>query len=66
MFVTIWMCTQEWSLICEADDGVHVRHVPPRLDLRVGVDALDARGGASGSRATGTRSCIGRDRLGRA
>ena len=41
MLVTIWMCTQEWSLMLEAEHRVHVRHVPPRLELVVGVDPLD-------------------------
>jgi hypothetical protein len=51
MFVTIWMCTQEWSLISSARDRVDVGDVPPRLQLRVGVDALRSCG-ACGSRAT--------------
>ena len=41
MFVTIWMCTQEWSLISMPHDGVHVRDVPPALQLVVAVDAAD-------------------------
>ena len=51
MFVTIWMCTQEWSLISSRTHGVHVRDVPPGLDLRVGVDVLEQRAAACGSRA---------------
>ena len=43
MFVTIWTCTQEWSLIAIRDDRVDVRDVPPALELIVGVDALDQR-----------------------
>ena len=41
MLATIWMCTQEWSLICEPDDGVDVRDVPPALELTVRVRPLE-------------------------
>ena len=41
MLATIWMCTHEWSLICEPDDRVDVRDVPPALELGVGVGALE-------------------------
>ena len=41
MLATIWMCTQEWSLISQADDRVDVRDVPPALELAVGVRALE-------------------------
>ena len=41
MFVTIWIWTQEWSLICEPRHGVDVRDVPPAFQLVVAVDAPD-------------------------
>ena len=41
MFATIWMCTHEWSLMLHPGDGVHVCHVPPALELRIIVHALE-------------------------
>ena len=65
MFVTIWMCTQEWSLIWRRSDRVDVRDVPPGLDLRVGVDALEHAPELPVS-AGGHAQLHRRDRLGRA
>ena len=39
MLVTIWMWTHEWS-VRPRRCGVDAGHVPPRLDLQVGVDRL--------------------------
>ena len=41
MFVTIWMCTQEWSLISIRVTALTLATCHQRLQLRVGVDALD-------------------------
>ena len=43
MFVTIWTCTQEWSLIAIRETALTFDDVPPALELVVGVDALDQR-----------------------
>ena len=41
MLATIWMWTQEWSLISQPDDRVDVGDVPPALELPVGVRPLE-------------------------
>ena len=41
MFETIWTCTQEWSLIWSRTTAFTFDDVPPRLDLRIGVDLLE-------------------------
>ena len=64
MFVMIWMWTQEWSLISRRSDRVHVRDVPPRLDLWSASTLSSSRRSFRLPRA-GTRRCIARDRLGR-
>ena len=51
MFVTIWMCTQEWSLISRRTTAFTFATCHQRLELRVLVDALDERARACGSPA---------------
>ena len=43
MFVTIWMCTQEWSLISIRATAFTFETCHQRLQLLVVVDALDQR-----------------------
>ena len=41
MFVTIWMCTHEWSLISSRTTALTFATCHQRLELLVGVDALE-------------------------
>ena len=41
MLATIWMCTQEWSLISRRTTALTFDDVPPALQLAVGVRALE-------------------------
>ena len=65
MFATIWTCTHEWSLIWSRATALTFETCHQRLDLRVGVDALEHPCEACGCRAPGRGCCIGCDRLGR-
>ena len=40
MLATIWICTQEWSLICRRAIALTLE-TPERLELGVGIHALE-------------------------
>ena len=54
MLVTIWMCTQEWSLISSRAAALTFETCHQRLELVVAVDALDHRRELPVRRASGT------------